>query len=121
MSKYRDEISITNLLEREWAYSRRQERVESMARVLAYLFRFEGAEHEEPRRKELTAEDWQLEAQIRDEAPGILSELTEDGPETLKRNPGIVPQDEHGLTSRYIGAWLWVSIDRLARKSGWPQ
>jgi hypothetical protein len=92
-----------------------------MARVLAYLFRLEGAEHEEARRTELTAEDWSLEARIRDEAPDILSELTKDGPETIKRGPGIVAQDAHGLTYRYIRAWLWVSIDRLTRKYGWPQ
>lgn len=73
----------------------------------------EGAEHAEARRNELTAEDWALEAQIRAEAPGILAKLIKAGPETLKRNPDIVPQDAHGLTAQYIGAWLWAEIDHL--------
>jgi hypothetical protein len=114
MRRRNDGSDINSTVERGWAELARERRIDSMSRVLAYLFRYEGAEHDEPRAKEPTAKDWILEEQIRPEAPGILAKLIGAGPETMKRNPSIVPQDAHGLAAQYIGAWLWGgAIDRM--------
>jgi hypothetical protein len=111
MRRRNDGSDIGSTVERGWAELRRNKRIESMARVLAYLFRFEGDVHTEARAKELTAEDWKLESEIRNEAPGILHKLLQDGPAMLKRYPGIVFKDEHGITADYLSKWIWVNAD----------
>ena len=108
MRRRNDGSDITSTMNRAWAEWSRNKRIASMARVLAYLFRFEGKEHDVPRAKELTPEDWTLESKIRVEAPSILAKLKADKTITLARNPGLVFEDEHGITANYIHAWLWV-------------
>jgi|ERR1039458_4705522 phage/plasmid-associated DNA primase len=105
--------SITDCLDRQWAEMHRNAKIESMSRVLAYIFRFDGEEHTTARAKVLTADDWTLEKKIRDEAPGILHKLIQASSEILKRNPGIVAKGEHGLTATYIHAFVWYSYETL--------
>jgi hypothetical protein len=111
MRHHNDGSDIGSTAARGWAELRRSKRLESMTRVLAYIFRFEGEAHTEARAKELTAEDWTLESEIRGEAPGILHKLTQGGPAMLKRYPGVVFKDEHGITMDYLGKWLWLNAD----------
>lgn len=107
----KDGSDLSSTVNRGWAELRRQQKIDSMSRVLAYLFRYEGDEHEKARAKDLTADDWKLEAEMRPEAPGILNKLIKAGPEIIKRNPRIVSQDAHGLTASYIASWLWYEVD----------